>query len=271
MWARFTVLNETPIASAIAGCVIPLSRSNTIWMRSRCAAGIFHRSAVFSSRICFLVHLTIRPPESDSHSESYRASGRETEKYRKPLDSISYGSGIRRHGRPSNRATSARAERIITPCDPSCQAQFLAIKSSHWTPPTSADCKARQESHKERRLASRPKPFRAVRMHPLLDLLDRRLVRGNIENLLRARIPREHAVARIVLPPPELGCVHGKLQTRLARLQGLLRLLARVNIQDHGCVAQRPAGPVADDVGRHPRPNHVSVFTDEAVFHVENG
>src|SRR6266478_3530758 len=96
MWARFTVLNETPIASAIAGCAIPLSRSNTIWMRSRCAAGIFHRSAVFSSRICFLVHLTIRPPESDSHSESYRASGRETEKYRKPLDSISYGSGIRR-------------------------------------------------------------------------------------------------------------------------------------------------------------------------------
>src|SRR6266436_10323463 len=94
MWARFTVLNETPIASAIAGCVIPLSRSNTIWMRSRCAAGIFHRSAVFSSRICFLVHLTIRPPESDSHSESYRASGRETEKYRKPLDSISYGSGM---------------------------------------------------------------------------------------------------------------------------------------------------------------------------------
>src|SRR6266481_8900044 len=96
MWARFTVLNETPIASAIAGCVIPLSRSNTIWMRSRCAAGIFHRSAVFSSRICFLVHLTIRPPESDSHSESYRSSGRETEKYRKPLDSISYGSGMRR-------------------------------------------------------------------------------------------------------------------------------------------------------------------------------
>ena len=59
---EFTVLNETPIASAIAGCVIPLSRSNTIWMRSRCAAGIFHRRAIFSSRICFLVHLTIRPP-----------------------------------------------------------------------------------------------------------------------------------------------------------------------------------------------------------------
>ena len=26
------------------------------------AAGIFHRSAVFNCRICFLVHLTIRPP-----------------------------------------------------------------------------------------------------------------------------------------------------------------------------------------------------------------
>src|SRR5712675_3501462 len=95
MWARFTVLNETPIASAIAGCVIPLSRSNTIWMRSRCAAGIFHRSAVFSSRICFLVHLTIRPPESDSQSESYPAPSRDPEKRQKSLDSNSYGSGMR--------------------------------------------------------------------------------------------------------------------------------------------------------------------------------
>src|SRR5882757_356251 len=98
MWARFTVLNETPIASAIAGCVIPLSRSNTIWMRSRCAAGIFHRSAVFSSRICFLVHLTIRPPESDSQSESYPAPSRDPEKRQKSLDSNSYGSGIRLFG-----------------------------------------------------------------------------------------------------------------------------------------------------------------------------
>src|SRR5258706_11578022 len=97
MWARFTVLNETPIASAIAGCVIPLSRSNTIWMRSRCAAGIFHRSAVFSSRICFLVHLTIRPPESDSQSESYPAPSRDPEKRQKSLDSNSYGSGIKEH------------------------------------------------------------------------------------------------------------------------------------------------------------------------------
>src|SRR5215831_17766985 len=84
MWARFTVLNETPIASAIAGCVIPLSRSNTIWMRSRCAAGIFHRRAVFSCRICFLVHLTIRPPESDGQSESYYQLECEPEKYCKP-------------------------------------------------------------------------------------------------------------------------------------------------------------------------------------------
>src|SRR6516165_6596117 len=95
MWARFTVLNETPIASAIAGWVIPLSRSNTIWMRSRCAAGIFQRSAVFSFRICFLVHLTICPPDSDSQSESYRAPPREPEKEPKPLDSISYGSGMK--------------------------------------------------------------------------------------------------------------------------------------------------------------------------------
>src|SRR5271169_1015899 len=30
MCARFTVLSETPIASAIAGCAIPLSRSNIL-------------------------------------------------------------------------------------------------------------------------------------------------------------------------------------------------------------------------------------------------
>src|SRR5713226_9445920 len=71
MCARFTVLNETPIAAAITGCVIPLSRSNTIWMRSRCDAGSFHRSAVFNFRIWLLVHLTICSPESDDHSESY--------------------------------------------------------------------------------------------------------------------------------------------------------------------------------------------------------
>jgi hypothetical protein len=31
MCARFTVLSDTPIAAAIRGCVIRLSRSNTIW------------------------------------------------------------------------------------------------------------------------------------------------------------------------------------------------------------------------------------------------
>src|SRR5262249_4531074 len=57
--------------------------------------GFFHRRAVFSCRICFLVHLTIRPPESDGQSESYYQLECEPEKYRKPRDSISYGSGIR--------------------------------------------------------------------------------------------------------------------------------------------------------------------------------
>src|SRR5258708_19417103 len=100
MWGGFTVRNETAIDSAIGGWVIPLSRSNTIWMRSRCAAGIFHRSAVFSSRICFLVHLTIRLPESDSQSESYPAPSRDPEKRQKSLDSNSYGSGIRTRTTP---------------------------------------------------------------------------------------------------------------------------------------------------------------------------
>src|SRR5271169_1914795 len=59
MCARFTVLSDAPIAAAIAGCVIPLSRNSTIRMRWRCAAGIFHRSAVFSRRTSALLHLTI--------------------------------------------------------------------------------------------------------------------------------------------------------------------------------------------------------------------
>src|SRR5215471_18669224 len=79
--------------------------------------------------------------------------------------------------------------------------------------------------------------FRVVGMYPLHDLFKSRLILGNAENFLRARIPREYAAERMVLPPPELSCVHGKLQTRLVRLQVLLRLLARVNIQDHGDVA----------------------------------
>src|SRR6266436_3458472 len=59
MCARFTVLSDTPIASAIAGCVIPLSRSNTIWMRWRSSGSPFQRSAVFNRRTWPLVHLTI--------------------------------------------------------------------------------------------------------------------------------------------------------------------------------------------------------------------
>src|ERR1700756_609961 len=75
MCARFTVLSDTPIAAAIAGCAIPLSRNSTIWMRWRCAAGIFHRSAVFSRRTSALLHLTIRSPESDGPSESHLKRG----------------------------------------------------------------------------------------------------------------------------------------------------------------------------------------------------
>jgi len=41
-----------------------------------------------------LVHLTIRPPESDSQSESYPAPSRDPKKRQKSLDSNSYGSGI---------------------------------------------------------------------------------------------------------------------------------------------------------------------------------
>src|ERR1700758_822529 len=59
MCARFTVLSDAPIAAAIAGWAIPLSRNNTIWMRWRCAAGIFQRNAVFSRRTSALLHLTI--------------------------------------------------------------------------------------------------------------------------------------------------------------------------------------------------------------------
>src|SRR6516162_3735314 len=59
MCARFTVLSDAPIAAAIAGCVIPLSRNSTIWMRWRCAAGIFHRSAVFSRCTSALLHSAI--------------------------------------------------------------------------------------------------------------------------------------------------------------------------------------------------------------------
>src|ERR1700688_3425949 len=103
MCARFTVLSDTPIAAAIAGCVIPLSRNSTIWMRWRCAAGIFHRSAVFSRRTSALLHLTICPPESDGSSESHlNAEKQPVQPVSLPCpnrpDSRRYGAGISLHG-----------------------------------------------------------------------------------------------------------------------------------------------------------------------------
>src|SRR5260370_946899 len=71
----------------------------------------------------------------------------------------------------------------------------------------------------ERRVGSHPEPFRVIRMHPLVDLLDRRLATSNTENFLRACIPRELALARIVMPPPHLGSIHAHLQAPLARGQ----------------------------------------------------
>src|SRR6266446_2942245 len=73
----------------------------------------------------------------------------------------------------------------------------------------------------ERRLKG-PNPFRVVRMHQPHDLFDGRLIFGNIENLLRAHIQRDHALVRIVLPRPELGYVDGNLQTRLALAQQVI-------------------------------------------------
>jgi hypothetical protein len=78
-------------------------------------------------------------------------------------------------------------------------------------------------------------------------------------------------VTRVVLPPPELGCVERKLQPIFARLQVLLRLLSRVEILDHSYVAQQPTRPVANDVHRYARPDCGSVFTDVALFHIESG
>src|SRR5262245_29096832 len=61
-------------------------------------------------------------------------------------------------------------------------------------------------------------------MHQLHELFDGRLVLGKIENLLTARIPREHVAAWIVQIRPELGYIEGKLETIFARPQGLLGL-----------------------------------------------
>src|SRR6516164_1602513 len=99
MCARFTVLSDTPIAAAIAGWAIPLSRNNTIWMRWRCAAGIFQRSAVLSRRTSALLHLAICFPrircrkritdrEKETISSFHRLASKNT-------DSSRYGGSIR--------------------------------------------------------------------------------------------------------------------------------------------------------------------------------
>src|SRR5215472_6443669 len=93
------MLSISPAPAALAKHANKAFSAESV-MFSRWAAGIFHRSAVFNCRICFLVHLTIRPPESDSQSESYCAPSREPEKRQKSLDSNSYGSGMTGPKRP---------------------------------------------------------------------------------------------------------------------------------------------------------------------------
>jgi hypothetical protein len=61
------------------------------------------------------------------------------------------------------------------------------------------------------RVEGRPDLSHIVWIGPLHDLFDMGLILGNINNFLKAHIPRDYAVKRIVLPRPEMGCVHGKL------------------------------------------------------------
>src|SRR5215475_10221767 len=75
MCARFTVLRDTPVALAISGCVIPLSRSNTIWIRCR-IFGLFSRLSARCNRLTWsALHLTISAPASNQTvpSESHFA------------------------------------------------------------------------------------------------------------------------------------------------------------------------------------------------------
>src|SRR5262249_14925573 len=85
MCGRFTVLSDTPIPSAIAGCVIPISRHSTIWMRSRCARRNFQCRAVFSRRTSALLHLIICPPNQMVGSESCRARKKYCTNHTHPL------------------------------------------------------------------------------------------------------------------------------------------------------------------------------------------
>src|SRR5260370_10108127 len=52
----------------------------------------------------------------------------------------------------------------------------------------------------ERRLKSRPNPFRVVRLHQPHDLFDGRPIFGNIEKFLRAQFHPDHPLVRVVPP-----------------------------------------------------------------------
>src|SRR6516162_2354785 len=98
MCARFTVLSDTPIPSAIAGCVIPISRHSTIWMRSRCAGGNFQcRAEPPHLGFAAFDHLS---PESDGRQRIMTGKKKNTAPttltrlVHKNLDSSGYGGGI---------------------------------------------------------------------------------------------------------------------------------------------------------------------------------
>ncbi len=62
-----------------------------------------------------------------------------------------------------------------------------------------------------------------MRTQPVQDeVFDRNVVTGNVEYFFGAPITGYQPATRIVLPPPELGCIEGQLQTIFA----LLLLLA---------------------------------------------
>src|SRR5262249_18033671 len=111
------------------------------------------------------------------------------------------------------------------------------------------------------RLERLPNPLRVVRMQPLRNyVFDGYIARRSVENLLRASVTRDHATKRIILPPPELGCVESQLQTLFAGAQRMLRSLALIDVLDHSEVAHGVAGFVADEVRSRVRPNRGSVF-----------
>jgi hypothetical protein len=133
----------------------------------------------------------------------------------------------------------------------------------------------------DRRFHSRPNPFHVVWMHPLRELLDVRLVFGNVVYLLRAFIrPQSHAVDWIVLPPPKLGCVEGQLQTIVHQRLLLLLLdgsefrhvaynrehhrfgevFERFSIMSTGNVAIRTAGDEVEPCTHRPNAGYKIVF-----------